>query len=162
MEKQDDFKLIELNKGVFTKVDAEDYDYLNQWKWYLLKSKCNYYAIRTSRPDNKLIQLHRVVIKAKKGEIVDHINRDKLDNRKCNLRICTISQNNQNSKLNKINKSGFHGVSWHKRVKKYVSQIACNNKKIHIGYYTCKKDAAKAYNAAAIKFHGEFAKLNEI
>jgi hypothetical protein len=155
-------KEIQLTNEIFTIVDDEDFEYLNQWKWYLLKSKTNYYAIRTSRPENKLIQLHRVVIQAKKGEIVDHVNRNKLDNRKSNLRICTISQNNQNRKISKLNKSGFNGVSWNSNNKKWVAQIACNNKKVHIGFFNDPIEAAKAFNEAAIKFHKEFANLNKI
>ena len=151
---------IQLNKGIITIVDDEDFEYLNQWKWYLLKSKTNYYAIRTSKPENKLIQLHRVVIQAKQGEIVDHVNGDKLDNRKINLRICTKAQNNQNRKTSKLNKSGYNGVSWCIRNKKWVTQIQYENKKIHIGYYIDLIDAAKAFNDAAKKYHGEFAKLN--
>ena len=155
-------KEIQLTQGIVTIVDDEDYEYLNQFKWYLLKSHTNYYAIRTIRPENKLIQLHRIVIKAKKGEMVDHINGNKLDNRKSNLRICTNSQNCQNKKISKFNKSGFNGVSWCKKNKKWVAQIACNNKKMHIGYFTNPIDSARAYNKAAIKYHGEFAKLNKI
>lgn len=153
-------KEIQLNQGIITIVDDDDFEYLNQWKWYLLKSHTNYYAIRTSKPENKLIQLHRVVIKAKEGEFVDHINGDKLDNRKINLRICTRSQNAQNRKTNKLNKSGYNGVSWCIKNKKWVAQIQYENKKIHIGYYINAIDAAKAFNEAAQKYHGEFAKLN--
>jgi hypothetical protein len=155
-------KEIQLNKGTITIVDNDDYEYLNQWKWYLLKSHTNYYAIRSSRPDNKLIQLHRIVIKAKQGEIVDHINGDKLDNRKVNLRICTHAQNNQNRKISKLNKSGYNGVSWSIKNKRWVAQIACEKKKIHLGYYKDLIEAAKVFNQAAKKYHGEFAKLNKI
>ena len=155
-------KEIQLTKGIVTIVDDADFEYLNQFKWYLLKSNSNYYAIRTKRPENKLIQLHRIVIQAKQGEIVDHINGNKLDNRKCNLRICTKSQNCQNRKISKLNKSGFNGVSWNIRNKKWVAQIACNNQKIHIGFFNEPIEAAKAFNAAALKYHGEFANLNKI
>jgi len=155
-------KEIQLTQGNVAIVDDDDFDYLNQFKWYLLKSKFNYYAIRTKRPENKLIQLHRIVIKAKQGEIVDHINGNKLDNRKCNLRICTKSQNCQNRKISKFNKSGFNGVSWSIKNKKWVAQIACNNKKMHIGFFNDAIEAAKAFNQAAVKYHGEFAHLNKI
>lgn len=155
-------KEIKLTQGKVALVDDNMFEYLSQWKWYLLKSHTNYYAIRTSKPENKLIQLHRVVIKAKQGEFVDHINGDKLDNRKVNLRICTKAQNAQNRKTSKLNKSGYNGVSWCIRNKKWVAQIQCENKKNHIGYYIDPIDAAKAFNEAAKKYHGEFAKLNVI
>lgn len=73
-----------------------------------------------------------------------------------------MAQNCQNRKISKLNKSGYNGVSWCIRSKKWVAQIQCENKKIHIGYFINPIDAAKAFNEAAIKFHGEFAKLNEI
>jgi hypothetical protein len=155
-------KEIQLTQGIVTIVDDDDYQYLNQFKWYLLKSHSNYYAIRTKRPENKLIQLHRIVIKAKQGEIVDHINGNKLDNRKCNLRICTKSQNCQNRKISKLNKSGFNGVSWNVNNRKWVAQIAFNNKKMHLGFFNDLTEAAKSFNAAALKYHGEFANLNKI
>ena len=155
-------KEIILTQGIVTIVDDDDYQYLNQFKWYLLKSHSNYYAIRTKRPENKLIQLHRIVIKAKQGEIVDHINGNKLDNRKCNLRICTKSQNCQNRKISKLNKSGFNGVSWNVNNRKWVAQIAFNNKKMHLGFFNDPTEAAKSFNEAALKYHGEFANLNKI
>jgi hypothetical protein len=73
-----------------------------------------------------------------------------------------MSQNCQNRKISKLNKSGFNGVSWNNNKKKWVAQIACNNKKIHIGFFNDPIEAAKAFNTAALKYHGEFANLNKI
>lgn len=93
---------------------------------------------------------------------VDHINRIKDDNRWSNLRECSKSQNRANCGPNKNNMSGFKGVTWNKRAKKWTSQIRFEGKYIHLGYHDEINEAAKAYNKAAIKYHGKFALLNEI
>ncbi len=95
-------------------------------------------------------------------EVLDHINRDRVDNRTDNLREATASENSQNQSMYKNNKSGFKGVSWFKRDKKWVAQIKIDGKKKHLGYFDCKVEAAIAYNEAAIKHHGEFANINHI
>lgn len=99
-------------------------------------------------------------------EIIDHINGDGLDNRKQNLRICTKSENACNRGIDRDNTSGYKGVCYisnkTKRVKRWIAQIAINKKHICIGYFHTKEEAAIAYNEAATKYHGEFAKLNII
>ena len=103
--------------------------------------------------------MHRSVLNPGLGKQVDHINRNKLDNRFANLRICSPSQNNWNCGVKrKNNTSGFKGVSKYK--KKWVATIQANREHIHIGYFKNKVKAAKAYNQAALKYHGEFAGLN--
>lgn len=93
---------------------------------------------------------------------VDHINRNGLDNYRCNLRPATRLQNRMNCGLSKRNKSGFKGVSWHKSCNKWVAKIEINDKSIYLGLFDDKIEAAKAYNAAAKKHFGEFAWLNPI
>lgn len=107
-------------------------------------------------------KLHRLIMNAPKGMSIDHINGDKSDNRKSNLRICTNSENLRNRGSQSNNTSGYKGVSWSKELKKWRTQICINKKHIHVGLFKDKIEAAKAYNEAAIKYHGEFAKLNEI
>jgi formate-dependent nitrite reductase cytochrome c552 subunit len=107
--------------------------------------------------------MHRLIINNNDSKMhTDHKNNNPLDNRRENLRICTNSQNQMNTKVQINNTSGFKGVVWNKIAKKWVAQIKLNNKLKNLGYYINIKDAARAYNAAAIKLHGEFAKLNEI
>nr|WP_269140600.1 HNH endonuclease [Proteus terrae] len=91
---------------------------------------------------------------------IDHIDGDKLNNRIENLRICTHNQNQHNQGIRASNKSGYKGVSWMKSVKKWQAQICCNSKVTHLGLYTNKIEAAKAYDEAAKKLHGDFAWLN--
>lgn len=109
---------------------------------------------------------HRLVFLYIEGafpeEAVDHINRISHDNRWENLRACNQSQNRGNTKLHKNNTSGYKGVSWFKRDKKWRAAITKNRKVHHLGYFTKKEDAARAYNKAALDFFGEFALLNKL
>jgi hypothetical protein len=100
----------------------------------------------------------------KENYVVDHINRNPLDNRRCNLRYATYQQNTINRKAQKNNKSGYRGVSLYKNRNycKWRARIKVNEKSIYIGYYKNKIDAAKAYNKAAKKYFGDFAVLNKV
>jgi len=91
---------------------------------------------------------------------VDHKNGNGLDNRKFNLRICTRSQNQQNKKKPISNTSGFKGVAWSKAANKWCAYIAVNKERIHLGLFVDPKEAARAYDTAARKFFGEFARPN--
>lgn len=106
-------------------------------------------------------KMHRVILGLLDGQICDHINRDKLDNRRENLRVCTLSQNAANStKLRKQNKSGFRGVSWNTRANKWHVRVQRGNKDFIVGHFLCKEEAARAYDAKALELFGEFAVLN--
>ncbi len=98
----------------------------------------------------------------KPGEEIDHKDCNPLNCLDDNLRVCNRSQNQQNCKLPINNTSRFKGVTWYKSTKKWLAQITVNNKNINLGYYDTAEEAAKAYNTAAIKYHGEFAQLNII
>jgi hypothetical protein len=159
-------KEIQLTKGKVTIVDDEDFEYLNQWKWSTNSAKPErFYAWRNKRIDGKvnMIYLHRFILNITDRKIyVDHINNNSLDNRKVNLRQCSHSENERNKDKTKRNSSRFKGVCFDKSCNKFFSLITVNRKRIWLGYFIDIKDAAKAYNEAAIKFHGEFAKLNNI
>lgn len=155
---------IKLTQGKYAIVDDKDYFNLNKYNWhYAIYGKEKGYAKRNN--PNKtpaLLRMHRVIINAKKGQEVDHINGNTLDNRKNNLRIVTRSQNMMNTGLRITNKSGFKGVSWDKRWNNWVANVWKDGKEIYVGCFKNKKEAAKAYNNAAIKHHGEFARLNTV
>lgn len=90
------------------------------------------------------------------GKIVDHKNGNTLDNKKCNLRICTNKENVRNQKINKRNTTGYKGVSYNKRDKKYAAYIKVDGKKISLGYYLSLEVAHEAYCNASKKYHVEF------
>jgi hypothetical protein len=101
-------------------------------------------------------------MKPDKGFVIDHLDGNGLNNQRNNLRICTVSQNSMNRNKTVKNKSGFKGVIWWERNNTWKAEIRHNKNKIYLGYYKNIIDAAKAYNAAALKYHGEFANLNKI
>ena len=161
-------KFIKLSKGYETEVDDEWFDYLNQWKWYYRDG----YAVRHSEVDhNKEIKMHRVIMGDSEGSnslFVDHINLEKvtkdkrgLNNKTSNLRWATRSQNNTN-RVNKNNTSGYKGVHWNKRDKRFVARVAYKGKYIIAGNFDDPQSAAIAYNMKAIEVYGEFAVLNEV
>ena len=155
-------KEIKLTQGKVTLVDDEDYEYLNQWKWCIVKGNNNYnYAY-----NYKLGLMHRFILRTPQKLMTDHKDHDGLNNQRNNLRICTNGQNQMNKKS--CGKSKYLGVWYitHKRKdKKYtyiISMIVIEGKQIYLGQFKTEEDAALAYNEAAIKYHGEFANLNVI
>tara|TARA_R110000868_G_scaffold146432_1_gene367237 strand:- start:666 stop:1151 length:486 start_codon:yes stop_codon:yes gene_type:complete len=158
-------KEIQLTQGKVALVDDEDYDYLMQWKWFANKKGSTFYAVRSLHSNNvrKTIFMHRLITNNINTKMqTDHLNGNGLDNRKINLRICTTSQNSMNRGLQINNTTGFKGVNYDKFSNKFRAQIRVNNIYKNLGYYIDPKDAARAYNEAAIKLHGEFANLNKI
>lgn len=161
-------KLIPLTKGRFAIVDDEDYEKLIQFKWHsMIAMSSREYAVRRIVIDGKrtAMCMHREIIEAKKGDEVDHINGDGLDNRKSNLRLCTHQQNISNRKVNKNSKSGYKGVLLmvdKKRLKPWRSHITSKGIRTNIGMYATKEEAARAYNKKAVELFGSFARLNHI
>ena len=159
-------KEIPLTQGKVVLVDNEDYEMISKHNWSI--SHRNYVTRNIFTPMVKgkrkhwKVYMHRQIMKVNGESIIDHINGNELDNRKTNLRICTQRENSYNSKISKNNTSGFKGVTWRKSRKKWVAQIMYKRKGYGLGYFTDKIEAAKAYNEAAKKYFGEFAKLNEV
>jgi hypothetical protein len=142
-----------------TIVDDEDFKKLNRYRWSFVGRG---YACRGTSKEGT-IYMHRMLMKARKGQQVDHINNNKLDNCKANLRIANNFQNNVNQGLRKTNTSGYKGVYWHNQLKRWGVLIRVGNgKRLSLGTYNDPKVAAKVYNKAALKYHGEFAVLNEV
>ena len=137
-------------KGKCALVDDENYEYLNQWRWYVQPSG---YAVRKPNFSNP-IYMHKLIVKVPEGLEADHISGDKLDNRKSNLRVATHAQNMRNTKLRNDNTSGYKGVWWHKDNKKWIAEIRVDGVKHHLGSFLDIKEAFKIYQLAVIKYHG--------
>ena len=157
-------KYIILTQGKFTAVDDADFDWLNQYKWHAHKDLGGYYAKRTIHKNRKYhkIRMHRVIMNCPEDKQIDHINHNTLDNRKCNLRICTFPENQRN-RLPRLNcSSQYKGVCWHKQNKKWVSRIKLDQKNYSLGSYDSEIEAARAYNTKATELFGNFAVLNNV
>lgn len=137
-------RTIKLTKGKEAIVDDEDYDFLSQWKWCYH----NGYAKRNKEKiDGKRmghIFMHRLINKTPDGFDTDHINRNKLDNRKENLRTVTRGQNEINKNIRKDNTSGVKGVVWNKNMGRWMVRVWVDNKSIFLGYFKNLNDASKA------------------
>lgn len=140
------------------KIDYDDWEKLKNNKWFINKTKEGYLYVRNRRRG----YLHRIVNNTPKNLVTDHINGNKLDNRKCNLRSATTAQNTCNLQVRSTSRSGFRGVSFHGIAKKYLAQISVGKKYFYLGLFETAEEAALAYNAAAIKYHKQFARLNEV
>lgn len=137
-----------------TLVDLDDVDKVKDTKWGLN----NYGYVTNKKCGDALI--HRVIMNAPKKMVVDHKNNLPLDNRKENLRICTQTQNMQNSSMQKSNTSGILGVYWDKNRNKWVAQIRINNKTVTLGRYEDIEEAEQVRKDAELKYYGEFAPIH--
>jgi len=158
------FRRIPLTQGCFAIVDPQDYKRLSRYKWRLCrtKGKSVLYAERSVRlPGGKYSRLlmHRQLIEVPDGYVIDHINGCGLDNRRANLRLATVAQNAWNSKKRNP-RSGYKGVWFASEKGMWRAAIVCHGRRMHLGYFKDKIDAAKAYDDAAGKYHKQFARLN--
>jgi len=147
------------DKHRYAIVDPDDYQKLSQHHWQLLEgeSKKCYAACLENR---KIVYMHRVIMNAPKGKLVDHRNGEGLDNTKRNLRFATPSQNCCNRTRTKSGSSKYRGVRYHKKKGKWEATICYNGIYKHLGTFENEEDAARAYDEAAKIYHGEFAVLN--
>jgi len=169
-------KIVVINGNYSTIIDKEDYDkVMNACTWFTTKTKDLIYVEgRASQFTDKWnrkkkISLHRFLLNLDLNDkvIIDHKNGITLDNRKQNLRMCTVSENGQNSKLMSHNTSGFKGVSWNKHSKKWEARIMTtlkNGTKYRplIGSFDDPMLGAIAYDKAALKYFGKFARTNKM
>jgi len=150
---------IALTQGKFALVDEDDFEWLNQWKWF-----CNMgYARRKAKTVNggrQTIHMHREILRSPPKSSGDHINGNTLDNRKINLRESSVIENCRNRRLNKNNSSGFKGVYFDYESGKWKAQIGVFPKRINLGRYLSATDAAEVYDIAAFHLYGDFANYN--
>lgn len=142
------------------KVDDIDYAQLSQYNWSVIIKNGIEYA--QSRTLGSLVYAHTLIINPLEGRVVDHIDGDGLNCTRLNLRQATKSQNAANVGLKKNNTSGYKGVTWNKRLGKWTAQLMVNRINYNLGTFIEVTEAAAAYNLAAMRHFGEFAKLNEL
>ena len=151
-------KYIELTQEYQATVDNEDFSYLNQWKWYY---KQGYAARNIIAPDGSrtIVRMHRLLLKTPIGMETDHINHNKLDNRRDNLRIVTKNQNQWNRKK-QAGSSQYKGIYWNKQNKRWHVQLQVDGKKKWLGYYANEEDARLAYENGVSKYQGIFGRIS--
>lgn len=141
------------NCDEYVLIDETDYPLVSEWKWH--KSSGGY-AVRSVEGGKKKVFMHRVILDANRGQLVDHKNHVKLDNRRDNLRFATSSQNNANS-FKKIS-GGYRGV-W-KDGNYFRAKVRKDRKFIHSTSFDTPEEAAREYDKMALQLHGDFAVLN--
>ena len=159
-----DYRKIELGEGEWTIVEPGDYYRFGQFRWSIGGRGRNIYACRTIRMEDgktKMALLHRAIMEAPPGLLVDHKNGDTWDNRRANLRLATHAENTQNRRKTKSKTSSqFIGVYLEKRSGRWAAKIKHRERCIWLGRFKSETEAAKAYDKAARKYRGEFARLN--
>jgi len=155
-------RAVPLSRGKFALVDKGDYVRVMRHSWYAAFSLQGeveaWYAVRKEK--GKTIRMHREIMGAACGLVVDHINHDGLDNRRCNLRVCTHRENVRNQRGQRGRSSRYKGVSRDKRLGKWRAQIWHDGRHTYLGVYGSETAAARAYDAAARALFGDFAYLN--
>lgn len=153
-------KRVPLTRGKFALVDDEDFEWLNQWKWYCEPHRQTFYAVRRIRLSGnkrKTIRMHRLILDAPEGVLVDHKHGNGLDNRRFEIRLATHSENGFNRGKTVNNSSGLKGAYWQKQINRWYSRITVNKKNIYLGTFSTAREASEAYKQAALKYHGDFA-----
>lgn len=150
---------IPLTQGKFALVDEGDFEYLSQLKWWIAKGG---YAISWDRVRKKTVLMHRLLLDCPKNLYVDHINGDKLDNRRSNIRVATKADNNRNVGRRSNNKSGYKGVYLDRQRGLFVADIRFRGKTLHLGRYRTILEAARVYNRKSLELFGEFSRPNNV
>lgn len=155
---------IPLGGGRYAQIDDKNYRLVSKHIWSALKDGRTFYAITHTKLRNgktTILKMHRLIMNVTKSQIqVDHKDNDGLNNQEINLRLCTQSQNNMNSVKRKGTRSIYKGVSWVESRNKWGARIGMSNQIIFLGYFSEEVNAGKAYDKAARKYFGEFARPN--
>jgi hypothetical protein len=149
-----DVRMIALGDGCYAYVDAADYEWLSQWNWHLDSG----YAARYEK--RKAIFMHRLILPPPEGKLVDHIDGNRANNCRCNLRVATREQNSRNQRKHNGSYSVFKGVFYSKDKHKWYAKCKYQGKPHRLGYFDTEVEAARAYDRQAVEWFGEFARLN--
>lgn len=156
-------KEIPLSRGYVAQVDDSDYEWLSRHKWHVIGPNRKLYAARKYKRDGvkTTLLMHIEIMNPPKGMQVDHIDGNQFNCQRSNLRLATTQQNNYNrQKRDTVTSSQYKGVSWDKNLKKWRAWIRHEGNRIYLGVHHYEKGAALAYDEAALKYHGKFARLN--
>lgn len=158
-----EYRTLTLSQGQFAIVDVSDYDWLSKWKWTAVwdKNAKTFYAARTYQLEDgryKHVRMHRIIMDAPRGILVDHADHNTLNNRRYNLRFATYSQNNANARHR--NKTGFKGITFRAKKNRWRAIIKKDKKSIELGLFKTAEEAHAAYCVAAKELHGDFACVN--
>ena len=151
----DGVRMIPLGDGFYAYVDAADYEWLSRWKWHLHSGG---YAGRNE--NGKMILMHRQIMQPAKGMLVDHMDRNKANNCRSNLRLCTPQENQRNKRKEIGSASRYKGVFYDRRCNRWFAKYRHNGTYHWLGYFDLEVDAARAYDRAAVLHYGEFARPN--
>lgn len=151
---QGDVRLIPLGDGCYTYVDAADYEWLSQWNWHLDSG----YAARYD--NRKAVFMHRMIMQPPPGKVVDHIDGNRANNCRFNLRVCTRAQNSRNKRKQSGSYSVFKGVFYRKDTRQWFAKCRYQGKAPRLGYFDDEREAARAYDRMAVEWFGEYARLN--
>lgn len=149
-----------LTRGKIGLISAEDFELVSKYKWNAIKGGRTFYATTNIKQTNgkyKMVQMHRLILGAIPGQIVDHRNGNGLDNRRSNLRLASPTESACNIGLRKDNTSGHTGVFWNSKIRKWTACIQVNKRQVYLGCFLNKADAIRAREEAASSFYGEFA-----
>jgi hypothetical protein len=152
-------------KGYEIQIDDEDAVRVLAQSWWVSSSPetDGHVICFSAKIGKKIIKLHRFIMGNPSGRVVDHRNGDRLDNRKANLRICGIGENNRNRGMSRSNTSGYKGVSFNKQRGKYRAYIRLKGGyQKHLGFFDDPLIASLAYQSAAILYFGEYCRRQRI
>jgi hypothetical protein len=154
-------KEIMLSRGMVAMVDDCDFEELSKHKWSIHCVRGTFYAKRATRtPEEKTILMHREIMGFPIGEEIDHRDGNGLNNTRENLRVCSPKQNRANMKRHRDSLSPFKGITKATDKTRWTARIKIGDKHLSLGCFDTARDAARAYDIAAKRYHGEFARLN--
>lgn len=148
--------------GATLLVDEDLIEKFSRHTWRLSKQGYAYRKTDVNGIPGSMVFMHRDMLGAQRGQIVDHIDRNPLNNQRSNLRFVTPAQSSINTGKTRGGSSQFKGVHWSKSSAKWHAGIGFQGKRIHIGSFDCEHEAGHAYNKAAVFYYGEYATLNPV